>query len=491
VSIRSTFSLIATALVGMLAGLILVGFQVAENRIEVAESENRHYQSYKVADELRQSSDDLTRMARTYAVTGDPRYERWFRAILAIRNGDAPRPPGYDGIYWDFVRSHDGHRTDEGETISLQAMMARLQFSDEEFEMLSQAQDRSDGLVALEDRAMAAVRGLSADAHGHYTVLGEVDLALARRLLHGPEYHEAKASIMEPIRDFLEMVEARTQSDLAALRERDQRLTRIAQGLAFAAAALLLAAIALLQRRVVRPVTTLADVARSVEKGDYSRRLEVHGRDEVARLTTAFNTMSSSIEEDIAHRDRLAAEVRASEAKYRSIFETTADGYVLSSLADGRIVDVNPAAARILGYPNMEALKEKTTTELYANPEDRARILESLLQERQFSGLEMDMTGMDGNPVALMLNGRIVDNDAGEPAFVEASFFDMTTQKEAQVAIEEARLAAEHANQAKSVFLANMSHELRTPMNAIIGYSEMLQEDAEDEGNEEAAADIA
>lgn len=56
--------------------------------------------------------------------------------------------------------------------------------------------------------------------------------------------------------------------------------------------------------------------------------------------------------------------------------------------------------------------------------------------------------------------------------------------------LQEARVAADAANHAKSQFLANISHELRTPLNAIIGYSEMVQEELHDSGDTRLIPDL-
>jgi hypothetical protein len=120
---------------------------------------DNRYQSYLLADELRQSSEDLTRLARTYVVTGDPSFETQYNLVVAIRNGDLPRPEAYNRVYWSFIGAGEPAPRPSTEAVPLLELMKRAGFTQGEFDLLEEANKRSNGLIALEVEAMNAVKG--------------------------------------------------------------------------------------------------------------------------------------------------------------------------------------------------------------------------------------------------------------------------------------------------------------------------------------------
>lgn len=210
-SIRRIFYLLAGLSVLFSAFSIFSLIMMEKADIEIANAHKQKYQSYLLADELRQSSDDLTRLGRTYVLTGDASYKKQYMDILDIRNGKKPRPQDYHRIYWDFVAAGETSPRPVTQAVSLTDLMKAAGFTDAEFEKLNQAKANSDGLVALEVEAMNLVEGK--DANGNET--GFKNYKHARDLVHSKQYHAFKADIMKPVDEFFSMLEARTNKRIA------------------------------------------------------------------------------------------------------------------------------------------------------------------------------------------------------------------------------------------------------------------------------------
>ncbi len=279
----------------LLAGAIMA--QAIELRVtltQVEEAQQRRYDSDKLADELRQSSDDLTRFARTYAATGDRRYQDYYSSILDIRNGESVRPEGYDGVYWDLVVPGvlpDPPAEKEG-AVSLEVRMRQAGITVDEFSKLKEAQNRSDGLVRREEVAMNAVEGQFDDGTGSFSREGPPDREMAMRILHDRPYHEAKAAIMEPLGEFLAMVDRRTDAELSGL---NRYASKILIGI-IATSALLLGLLAALvwtlRERFLKPTATLMASVERIGEGDLDVRTNISGRDELGVLGSAVDAMA-------------------------------------------------------------------------------------------------------------------------------------------------------------------------------------------------------
>lgn len=216
--------IISTAIMALVLVSLTQAFVLMRNSQQMTEAMENRYDSYLLADQLRQSSDDLTRMVRTYSQTADERYVEYFREILDIRNGIAPRPEKYHSIYWDFVVSTGTPPRPSGTPVALRALMKKSGFTDTELELLQKAESESNALVNIQVQAMNAMVGLYRDASGNYTVRGRPDPALARRLLYSNEYNQAKERIGSPLEKFFTTVDERTAKEIGRFQKREEIL---------------------------------------------------------------------------------------------------------------------------------------------------------------------------------------------------------------------------------------------------------------------------
>ncbi|AZZ91734.1 HAMP domain-containing protein [Hahella sp. KA22] len=276
--IRPLFLTIFGVIIASTLANFLLAFYLRSEVTSLKQTTETRYASYQRADELRQSSDDLTRLARTYVVTGDSKYKEMYQTVLDIRNGVKPRPEEYHRIYWDLVLNAGDKPKPDGDVISLQKMMENLGFSKKEFDLLKQAQKNSDGLVNLEVEAMKAVES------------GNPKRAI--ELMHGQDYHSEKAKIMRPIDEFFKALEARTSQQLSGIQNTvsDIILALICFLILLTVAAIIGYLVVL--KKIERPVLNLYRLIGDVEKNaDLTLRSDYGSQDEIGMMAKGFNSL--------------------------------------------------------------------------------------------------------------------------------------------------------------------------------------------------------
>ena len=286
-------ALAATVTVSALTlGAVFMARQSADDVREVTE---RRYLSYLLADELRQSSDDLTRLARTYVVDGDPKWEQQYLEVLDIRNGKKPRPANYERIYWDLRAADANGLPPPGQAVALLDLMKQAGFSEGELAKLEEAKANSDGPVRTETVAMNLVKGLYDDGNGRFTRQGEPDLAKARALMHDAAYHRYKARIMVPVNEFLAMLDERTTREVAAARAAQARWSGLAMGLSMLLAAVVTGCLLALRQRTVAVFTEVGSAAERIAQGDLGVPITSDRRGDEGRVRDALADMQARL----------------------------------------------------------------------------------------------------------------------------------------------------------------------------------------------------
>ncbi|SFN31264.1 Histidine kinase-, DNA gyrase B-, and HSP90-like ATPase [Nitrosospira briensis] len=288
--------------------LIALSSQALGTLDDVINAERQKHHSLQLANELFRSSENLTKMARGYVITGNSNYEQFFFEILGIRNGTLPRPAKYLNNYWEV--NWFPVQAESDNPISLMELMRREGFSERELDLLRQSQNISDNLVNLEKQAFAAVRGLYDDGYGNFTVAGAPDRDFAIDLLFGQRYIAEKTRIMLPISEFTQMLDIRTQTTLSTLQGKFQQQMLLILALLCIGLLIVVCAAFLVRRNVLRPLDHLRRQASSIARGSYSTRCDISTHNEIAKVGADFNTMAEAIEHEITKLKQVEGSLR-------------------------------------------------------------------------------------------------------------------------------------------------------------------------------------
>ncbi|SEM59643.1 PAS domain S-box-containing protein [Chitinophaga rupis] len=184
---------------------------------------------------------------------------------------------------------------------------------------------------------------------------------------------------------------------------------------------------------------------------------------------------------DITKRKQSETIIRLQEEKYRNIIANMNLGLTEVDLEE-RILYANQSFCEMSGY-SLDELMNKVAPTLFMGKGNEHFTREKLQLRAQgiSDAYELAVRNKKGQLKWWLVSGAPRYNDANELVGSIGIHLDITSHKQLELALMEARQAAEESAHAKETFLANMSHEIRTPISAILGMSRQLGETSLDQ----------
>lgn len=195
--------------------IIYLFYGIYKGQNAYAEILSNKIKSEKIIDEIRQTSENLTRLARLYTNTKDTLYRNQFFEVLNIYKGNAPRPQNAERVYWNVLTTKDQQDPPFAKSIKKSAskLIKDADFDAKEELAILNALNSSLALTHLEIKAISTLDGLDTE-----NIIDEdSNQKQAIKMVNSEYYHQQIIAIMTNLNTTYELLDIRTNRNINQL----------------------------------------------------------------------------------------------------------------------------------------------------------------------------------------------------------------------------------------------------------------------------------
>lgn len=218
-----------------------------------------------------------------------------------------------------------------------------------------------------------------------------------------------------------------------------------------------------------------ARIAETGGTGTFERFISQHNRYFEIRAYSPEPDRIALLVNDVTQRHQFEERLRASESRYRELFEAESDAILLIDNEEGRILEANGAASTLYGFSHEELLA-KRNTELSAEPDETRRVTEStpIVHENVVTIPLRYHKNRNGTVFPVEITGRFFVHN-GRPVHI-AAIRDITQRMKAEEQIDRHHEQLRKVNEELDSFAHVVSHDLQAPLRRISGYIDLIRE---------------